>query len=75
MLGYAFKNIPNISLCKTECMGKFNSENFPISSCCDQAEVFMYGTKLEIFWTKFPHTFSLTLTYVRNVFKGFSKVA
>ena len=29
----------------------------------------------EILQTKSPHTFSLRRTYVRNVFKGFSKVA
>ena len=35
----------------------------------------LFRAKQEIFCTKFLHTFSLTRTYVRNVFKGFSKVA
>ena len=40
--------------CKTEVMGKFFQKIYQFHPCCVQANVFLYGTKLD--WTKLAET-------------------
>ena len=56
---------------------QFSPNQISLSQFCPVQSSTYINTYLngQIFWTKIPQTFSLRRTYVRNVFKGFSKVA